>query len=120
MAFRDFNCCRHSKNSRPPPTLYYVFDVLWYQGEDLTEKSILERRKILERILQPAAGIQIGNYVEGEGKALFELTKEKEMEGIIAKRKDSLYRPGKRTSCEFLKLLKVLSELMNLAPALRD
>src|SRR6201987_4389433 len=34
---------------------------------------------------------------EDEGKALFELTKVKGMEGIIAKRKDSVYRPGKRT-----------------------
>jgi bifunctional non-homologous end joining protein LigD len=85
------------------PTLYYVFDVLWYQGHDLTQKPILERRKVLESILRPIAGIQLGSYVEKEGKALFELTKEKGMEGIIAKRKDSLYRPGKRTS-DWLKI----------------
>jgi bifunctional non-homologous end joining protein LigD len=85
------------------PTLYYVFDVLWYKGEDLTEKTILERRSILERALKPAAGIQLGSYVEEEGKALFELTKDKGMEGIIAKRKDSFYRPGKRTS-DWLKI----------------
>jgi bifunctional non-homologous end joining protein LigD len=85
------------------PTLYYVFDVLWYKGDDLTGKPILERRKVLERILKPASGIQLGSYVEGNGKALFELTKEKGMEGIIAKRKDSIYRPGKRTS-DWLKI----------------
>ena len=59
------------------PTLYYVFDILWYKGEGLTNKPILERRKVLERVLKPAAGIQLGSYVEAEGKALFELTKEK-------------------------------------------
>jgi len=64
---------------------------------------MLERRKVLERILKPAAGIQLGSYVEAEGKALFELTKEKGMEGIIAKRKDGLYRLGKRTS-DWLKI----------------
>jgi bifunctional non-homologous end joining protein LigD len=85
------------------PTLYYVFDVLWHEGEDLTGKPILERRSVLERILKPAAGIQLGRYVEDEGKALFKLTKEKGMEGIIAKRKDSVYRPGKRTS-DWLKI----------------
>ena len=53
---------------------------------------------MLERVLKPRAGIQLGSYVEDEGKALFNLTKEKGMEGIIAKRKDSIYRPGKRTS----------------------
>jgi ATP-dependent DNA ligase len=38
------------------PTLYYVFDVLWYNGDDLTGKPILERRKVLERVLKPARG----------------------------------------------------------------
>jgi bifunctional non-homologous end joining protein LigD len=85
------------------PTLYYVFDVLWCKGDDLTQKSVLERRKVLERVLKPAAGIQLGSYVDAEGKALFELTKEKGMEGIIAKHKGSIYRPGKRTS-DWLKI----------------
>jgi len=53
--------------------------------------------------LEPVGGIQIGSYVEGEGKALFNLTKDKDMEGLIAKRKDSIYRPGKRTS-DWLKI----------------
>jgi len=85
------------------PTLYYIFDVLWYNGKDLTGHSILERRKVLERVLKPREGVQLGSYVEVEGKALFNLTKEKGMEGIIAKRKDSIYRPGKRTS-DWLKI----------------
>jgi bifunctional non-homologous end joining protein LigD len=58
---------------------------------------------LLERIIKPVAGIQLGSYVEGEGKALFNLTKDKGMEGIVAKRKDSIYRPGKRTS-DWLKI----------------
>jgi bifunctional non-homologous end joining protein LigD len=85
------------------PTLYYVFDILWHNGEDLTGKTIMDRRNLLERALKPVAGVQIGSYVEAQGKALFQLTKEKGMEGIIAKRKDSIYRPGKRTS-DWLKI----------------
>jgi bifunctional non-homologous end joining protein LigD len=85
------------------PTLYYVFDILWSDGEDLTRKPILERKSVLKRILKPKAGVQLGSYVEAEGKALFNLTKQKGMEGIIAKRKDSIYRPGKRTS-DWLKI----------------
>jgi bifunctional non-homologous end joining protein LigD len=85
------------------PTLYYVFDVLWTDGTDVTGKTILERRARLEKILKHAVGIQVANYVEGEGTALFELTKEKGMEGIIAKRKDSIYRSGERTS-DWLKI----------------
>ena len=84
-------------------TVYYVFDVRWRNGEDLTGRPFLERRAVLEQILKPNAGIQLGSYVENEGTALFNLTKEKGMEGIIAKRKDSIYRPGKRTS-DWLKI----------------
>src|ERR1700739_1035127 len=69
---------------QPAPTLYYVFDILWHNGEDLTGKTIVDRRSFLERALKPREGIQLGSYVEGEGNALFELTKEKGMEGIIA------------------------------------
>ena len=85
------------------PTLYYVFDILQHNGEDLMGKTIMDRRSVLEQVLKPVAGIQLGTYVEAEGKALFQLTKNKGMEGIIAKRKDSIYRPGKRTS-DWLKI----------------
>jgi len=85
------------------PTLYYVFDVLWTDGADITGQTILERRALLERIIKPVPGVQLGTYVQNEGKALFQLFKEKGMEGIIAKRKDSIYRPGKRTS-DWLKI----------------
>jgi bifunctional non-homologous end joining protein LigD len=73
------------------PTLYYIFDILWSEGEDITAKPTMDRRRVLERTIKPTASIQVGSYVEGEGKALFDLTKEKGMEGIIAKRKDSIY-----------------------------
>jgi bifunctional non-homologous end joining protein LigD len=80
------------------PTLYYVFDLLWSDGVDATGQTILQRRALLERIVKPVPGIQLGPYVQNEGKALFQLVKEKGMEGVIAKRKDSIYRPGKRTA----------------------
>jgi hypothetical protein len=46
------------------PTLYYVFDVLWSDGQDVTGKTVLQRRGILEKIIKPVAGIQLGSYVE--------------------------------------------------------
>jgi len=85
------------------PTLYYVFDVLWTDGGDIIGQTVLERRALLERIIKPVPGIQLGTYVENDGKALFQLVKEKGMEGVIAKRNDSIYRPGRRTS-EWLKI----------------
>jgi ATP-dependent DNA ligase len=85
------------------PTFYYVFDVLRHNGDDLTGKALLERKAALDRILKPKAGLQLSSYVEDAGKALFNFTKGKGMEGIIAKRKDSIYRLGKRAS-DWLKI----------------
>jgi bifunctional non-homologous end joining protein LigD len=79
------------------PVVYFLFDVLWSDGRDITGKTVLQRRARLEQIIAPVSGIQVGGYVENRGKDLFQLAKEKGFEGIIAKRKASVYRPGKRS-----------------------
>jgi bifunctional non-homologous end joining protein LigD len=66
-------------------------------------KSVVDRRKRLQEIITPVAGIQVGGYLEKRGTELFQLAKEKGFEGIIAKRKTSVYRPGKR-SPDWLKI----------------
>ena len=85
------------------PTIYYIFDVLWSDGTNVTNKSVIERRILLQQILRPTPGTQYGSYIEEHGTSLFNLVKDKGMEGIIAKRKDSIYRPGKRSS-DWLKI----------------
>src|SRR5258708_27392927 len=60
-------------------------------------------RGVYEKNKTPETEIQLGSYVENEGKACSHLVKEKGMEGILATRKDSIYRPGKRTS-DWLKI----------------
>jgi bifunctional non-homologous end joining protein LigD len=85
------------------PVVYYLFDLLWSDGHDLIGKSIVRRHERLEQVITPVPGIQVGGYVEERGKDLFQLTKERGLEGIIAKRKTSAYRPGKR-SPDWLKI----------------
>jgi bifunctional non-homologous end joining protein LigD len=48
------------------PTLYYVFDVLWYDGEDLTGRPIMDRRRVLEQIMKSATGVQLGTYLKAK------------------------------------------------------
>jgi bifunctional non-homologous end joining protein LigD len=67
------------------PVVFYVFDLLWSNGRDLTSKTVVQRRERLKEITTPVAGIQVGGYVEARGKDLFQLAKEKGPEGIIAK-----------------------------------
>jgi bifunctional non-homologous end joining protein LigD len=85
------------------PVVYFLFDLLWSDGRDITGKTVLQRRERLQEIVPAVPGIQVGGYVENRGKDLFQLAKEKGLEGIIAKRKSSTYRPGKR-SPDWLKI----------------
>jgi bifunctional non-homologous end joining protein LigD len=84
------------------PVVYVLFDLLWDNGRDLTGKNVIQRRERLQEIITPVAGIQ-GGYLERRGIKLFQLAKDKGLEGIIAKRKSSVYWPGKR-SPDWLKI----------------
>jgi ATP-dependent DNA ligase len=77
--------------------LYVLFDLLWDNGRDLTGKNIVQRRERLQEIVTSFAGIQVGGYIEKRGMELFQLAKEKGLEGIIAKRKGSTYQPCRRS-----------------------
>jgi bifunctional non-homologous end joining protein LigD len=72
------------------PVVYFLFDVLCSNGRDLTGKTVLQRREQLQEIIIPVPGIQVGGYLENRGVELFQLAKEKGLEGIIAKRKTSI------------------------------
>jgi bifunctional non-homologous end joining protein LigD len=85
------------------PVVFVLFDLLWDSGRDLTGNRIVQRRERLEQIIHPVAGIQVGGYIENRGIDLFRLAKVKGLEGIIAKRKTSIYQPGKR-SADWLKI----------------
>ena len=79
------------------PVCFYLFDLLWCDGRDLTGKTVVQRRKRLQDIITPVDDIQVGGYIEKHGINLFQLAKEKGLEGIIAKRKKSTYQPGRRS-----------------------
>jgi DNA ligase D-like protein (predicted ligase) len=75
---------------------YFVFDLLRYKGRDLTGLPLIERRKILGS-LELFGRIQIADYFEANGDDLVRAAREQQLEGIVGKRKDSLYEPGKRS-----------------------
>jgi bifunctional non-homologous end joining protein LigD len=79
------------------PVHFYVFDVLWYDGEDLTGRPLRERKRILTEIVTEAGPIAFPLSVEGNGTHLYEAAKDLGIEGIIAKKLDSVYEPGRRT-----------------------
>ena len=77
--------------------IYYVFDILWLDGRDLTGLPLSERRALLQSIV-PADGIvRYSESFETGGTKFFAQAQKLGLEGIMAKRTDSLYTPGART-----------------------
>ena len=72
--------------------VYYAFDILWLNGRDLRELSLLERKKILRKVI-PRKSNSVGcvSYVEKDTVQLFELVKKSDLEGLVVKRKDGKY-----------------------------
>ena len=79
---------------------FYVFDLLWLDGEDLREWPLIERKKALQKIIskQPSSRILYAEHIEARGEDLFSLTVDRDLEGIVAKWKRGAYREGDRTS----------------------
>lgn len=83
--------------------LYYVFDLLWLNGRQLYEVPLNLRRELLKEILPANSVIHLSQTFNAPGTSFYEVAKEMNMEGIIAKKADSLYIPGVRTK-EWLKI----------------
>jgi bifunctional non-homologous end joining protein LigD len=79
------------------PVTYYLFDLLYCDGFDLRNSPLEKRKELLQELLRPSDKIRYSDHVAENGTELFEIAKERRLEGIIAKRRDSPYI-GKRTS----------------------
>ncbi len=79
------------------PLVLYVFDVLEVEGEPLVDLPLVERRKRLEQLLDRRNRTVRLSEGFDDGRALYEAAKQQRLEGIIAKRLDSRYLPGRRT-----------------------
>jgi bifunctional non-homologous end joining protein LigD len=82
------------------PVTFCVFDLLLASGVDQTQVAYLERKERLQRLFNPAlAGIMFVGQFESDGELLFKgAVLPLELEGLIAKKADSVYEPGVRSS----------------------
>ena len=83
--------------------LYYVFDLLWYNGRSLLDVPLNERRELLRTTIPADAIIHISQAFSSSGTEFFDVAAKMKLEGIMAKKEDSLYSPGIRTR-EWLKI----------------
>ncbi len=77
--------------------VYVAFDLLEEEGEPLVALPLTERRERLQALVDPRrGGVQLSDAFD-DGQVLYEAAEAQDFEGILAKRADSVYEPGKRS-----------------------
>jgi len=99
----DFQKLQQYEDNTQYPLCYYVFDLLWLNGNSTYELPLIERKKLLKKLLPKNAVIKYSEHIIERGKELFAAAKQNDLEGIMAKKADSLYHPGVRTG-DWLKI----------------
>jgi ATP-dependent DNA ligase len=92
----NFNLFQHSR-SGPSRICYFIFDLLVCNDRDLTKLPLVDRRKLLNLLKLKSGRIRISEQFEVTANDMLVAVREQKLEGVVAKRKDSLYEAGKRT-----------------------
>jgi bifunctional non-homologous end joining protein LigD len=103
MATGETNIQKLSKTS---PVCCYVFDCLYLDGRPLINEPLLKRKEWLKDAIKHDTPYRVSEFID-DGQSLFEAAREHSLEGIMAKRRDSKYVPGKRN--DFWLKIKVRS-----------
>jgi bifunctional non-homologous end joining protein LigD len=93
----DFNALLNWKNGKEGELCYYVFDLL-FKGRNYLKDPLIKRKAALKRIIPKShTFIRYCNHIEKFGNATYKWAKKHCLEGIVAKKRSSIYRPGIRT-----------------------
>ena len=97
---------RADRPEQPPAIIYYVFDILYLDGYDLTGVSLRQRKELLHSVLDTDQYVRPVEHFAADGETVYRAAVDNGLEGVIAKRLDSLYEAGER-STSWLKIKKV-------------
>jgi bifunctional non-homologous end joining protein LigD len=92
----DANSIAHL--ARSTPARLFAFDLLYWDGYDLRNVPLSERKRALSAILTPDDRVQVSDHFDVPGDQMLEAARQMNLEGIIAKQSDSKYEP-RRSSC---------------------
>jgi len=87
------------RRAKQAPVAYLVFDLLWLDGHSLMELAYEQRRARLTELGLEGPAWQTPDHVAGNGAAVLAASVESGLEGVVAKRLDSPYEPGRRSPC---------------------
>ena len=86
-----------ARNQGRVPVQFLAFDLLWLDGQSLLDLPLAQRRARLVEVLVETKDVRLSQVVEGAGVDFFAQAKRLGLEGIVAKRAASPYRPGSRS-----------------------
>jgi ATP-dependent DNA ligase len=93
----DFNLLQNYRGGAAR-IYYYIFDLLCCKDRDLTRLPLVERRSLLKSLVTSRdKRIRVSDYIEAGANELLAAAREQHLEGIVGKRRDSIYEPGKRS-----------------------
>jgi bifunctional non-homologous end joining protein LigD len=74
------------------PILYYAFDLLYLDGYDLRRVALEKRKELLQSVLESGEIVRFSDHYSEKGRELFEVARQRGLEGILAKKRDSPYQ----------------------------
>jgi bifunctional non-homologous end joining protein LigD len=96
--------------NRADRLVYFVFDLLYLDGFDLRPVPLIERKQLLEQLLEGntarSASIRSNPHIEADASAVFEQACAMHLEGIVTKERHSVYRSGRQDSWIKIKCVK--------------
>jgi bifunctional non-homologous end joining protein LigD len=92
----DFNSIQLWEKKQQGQLVYYAFDLLWVDGLNIMNEPLHVRREILKQLAPESGIIRFSDHIDEIGKEFYEIAKKNNLEGIIAKKKDSVYIPDSR------------------------
>lgn len=83
--------------AKQTPVSFIAFDMLMHEDISLMKLPLMQRKEYLHKYVKDGERLSINRYIEELGIPFYAAVEERNLEGIVAKRKDSIYQPGKRS-----------------------
>lgn len=91
------------------PVSFIAFDILYFEDKDITSLPLIDRKELLKNTVIDGERLACSKVFETGGIPLFDLAKTKDLEGIVAKKRNSSYFYGKRTK-DWIKIKNLLDD----------
>jgi DNA ligase 1 len=95
--FQVSNTMKIQRLSKSNPVHFCAFDVMYHEGQSVMKLPLMERKQILDSIIQDNERVSKVRWLKGNGSELFALCQEQGLEGIVQKKADSIYEKDRRS-----------------------